>query len=382
MNGAAGELAGLTQEEADAAHPRLARGARPARAPRALPALGRRSASAARARIEPLISLAVVVRDGGAEAAGARGAARPGASASTPTRSTGSRSTRSRTRPTGASRASSGGATSIPLWYCPAGARTVAETEPERCAECGSTGARPQEDVLDTWFSSALWPFATLGWPDDTPELASLLPGRPSTSTAREIISPLGEPDDLRRARAARRAARSTTSSSTRPCSRTDGRRMSKSLGTGIDPLELIDDARRRRDALRPAEDVVDARTSASRTARSRRGGSSRTSSGTCRGCSSPTPAGPRVRASGRRRSRSGGSSRGSTRRRRRSRSARALRLRGGRGRALPPDLRRLLRLVRRGDQAAPLRRGRRRAATALTRSSACSSCCTRSCRT
>ena len=65
---------------------------------------------------------------------------------------------------------------------------TCAETEPDACAECGSTRAdAATTDVLDTWFSSALWPFATLGWPDETPELAAFYPGRRQT-TAREII--------------------------------------------------------------------------------------------------------------------------------------------------------------------------------------------------
>src|ERR1700751_2356375 len=54
----------------------------------------------------------------------------------------------------------------IPVWYCPDGHVTVAEADPDACAECGSTELRQEEDVLDTWFSSALYPFATLGWPD------------------------------------------------------------------------------------------------------------------------------------------------------------------------------------------------------------------------
>src|SRR5262249_56158703 len=65
----------------------------------------------------------------------------------------------------------------IPAWYCPDGHVTVAETEPDACAECGSTELERDPDVLDTWFSSALWPFATLGWPDDTPDLRAFYPG-------------------------------------------------------------------------------------------------------------------------------------------------------------------------------------------------------------
>src|SRR5579884_1722197 len=57
----------------------------------------------------------------------------------------------------------------LPIWYCPDNHVTCAETEPKACAECGSTELVRDEDVLDTWFSSALWPFATLGWPDETP---------------------------------------------------------------------------------------------------------------------------------------------------------------------------------------------------------------------
>jgi valyl-tRNA synthetase len=75
----------------------------------------------------------------------------------------------------------------IPVWYCPDGHVTVAETEPDACTECGSAELRQEEDVLDTWFSSALYPFATLGWPDETPELARWYPGQVLT-TARDII--------------------------------------------------------------------------------------------------------------------------------------------------------------------------------------------------
>jgi valyl-tRNA synthetase len=75
----------------------------------------------------------------------------------------------------------------IPVWYCPDGHVTVAEAEPAACEECGSAELRQDEDVLDTWFSSALYQFATLGWPDETPELARWYPGAVLT-TARDII--------------------------------------------------------------------------------------------------------------------------------------------------------------------------------------------------
>ena len=75
----------------------------------------------------------------------------------------------------------------IPVWYCDCGATIVAETPPERCEDCGDPELHQDEDVLDTWFSSALWPFATLGWPDETPDLRTFYPGDVNT-TAREII--------------------------------------------------------------------------------------------------------------------------------------------------------------------------------------------------
>jgi valyl-tRNA synthetase len=75
----------------------------------------------------------------------------------------------------------------IPVWYCGDGHVTVAEETPDACVECGSTELRQDEDVLDTWFSSALYPFATLGWPEETPELARYHPGDVLT-TARDII--------------------------------------------------------------------------------------------------------------------------------------------------------------------------------------------------
>lgn len=126
----------------------------------------------------------------------------------------------------------------IPLWYCPDGHVTCAETAPEACAECGSAELVRETDVLDTWFSSALWPFATLGWPDETPDLAAFYPGDLQT-TAREIIrlwenrmifsglELMGEVP-----------FRDVIIHST--VLAPDGRRMSKSLGTGIDPLDVV----------------------------------------------------------------------------------------------------------------------------------------------
>jgi valyl-tRNA synthetase len=64
----------------------------------------------------------------------------------------------------------------IPVWYCPDGHQTCAREDPTECATCSSKDIRQDEDVLDTWFSSGLWPFSTLGWPDKTPDLKYFYP--------------------------------------------------------------------------------------------------------------------------------------------------------------------------------------------------------------
>jgi valyl-tRNA synthetase len=127
----------------------------------------------------------------------------------------------------------------IPVWYCDACEEThVAEEAPERCA-CGGP-LRQEEDVLDTWFSSALWPFATLGWPEATPELRAFYPTSFLT-TAREILF-------LWVARMIMTGIEFAGDVPFRDVyvhsviQARDGRRMSKSLGTGIDPLEEIDE--------------------------------------------------------------------------------------------------------------------------------------------
>jgi len=127
----------------------------------------------------------------------------------------------------------------LPVWYCDACEETfVAEAEPERCGACGGE-LRQDPDVLDTWFSSALWPFATLGWPDDTVELRAFYPTSFLT-TAREILFLW----------VARMIMMGLEFAGDVPfddvyvhsvIQARDGRRMSKSLGTGIDPLEEID---------------------------------------------------------------------------------------------------------------------------------------------
>ncbi len=128
----------------------------------------------------------------------------------------------------------------IPVWYCdPCEETYVAEQAPERCGACGGE-LRQEEDVLDTWFSSALWPFATLGWPEDTPELRAFYPTSFLT-TAREILF-------LWVARMIMTGLEFAGDVPFRDVyvhsviQARDGRRMSKSLGTGIDPLEEIDE--------------------------------------------------------------------------------------------------------------------------------------------
>ncbi|HEX9351063.1 MAG TPA: valine--tRNA ligase, partial [Gaiellaceae bacterium] len=128
----------------------------------------------------------------------------------------------------------------LPVWECPDGHLTVEETKPSACADCGSAELIRSEDVLDTWFSSALWPFAILGWPEETPELEAWYPGTLNT-TAREIIR-LWENRmifsglELMGEVPFEHVIIHTTVLAP------DGRRMSKSLGTGIDPLDLVDE--------------------------------------------------------------------------------------------------------------------------------------------
>src|ERR671916_3428968 len=129
----------------------------------------------------------------------------------------------------------------LPVWYCDECEETyVADpaAPPERCGICGDE-LRRDPDVLDTWFSSALWPFATLGWPESTPELEAFYPTQ-VLSTARDIIF-------LWVARMVMMGIEFTGEVPFRDVpihsviQAPDGRRMSKSLGTGIDPLEEIE---------------------------------------------------------------------------------------------------------------------------------------------
>jgi len=126
----------------------------------------------------------------------------------------------------------------IPAYSCDACEGMVVSAEPpSRCEKCGGE-MRQQEDVLDTWFSSALWPFATLGWPDETDRLKTFYPTT-VLSTARDIIYLW----------VARMIMMGLEFAGDVPFAdviihptvlAADGRRMSKSLGTGVDPLELI----------------------------------------------------------------------------------------------------------------------------------------------
>ena len=128
----------------------------------------------------------------------------------------------------------------IPAWYCSdCGEVIVSKTDPDCCPKCGSKNITQDPDTLDTWFSSALWPFSTLGWPEKTPELEHFYPTNTLITgydiiffwVARMIFSGcehMGKyPFDTVFIHGIVRDSQ--------------GRKMSKSLGNGIDPLEVID---------------------------------------------------------------------------------------------------------------------------------------------
>ncbi|MDO5015843.1 MAG: valine--tRNA ligase [Eubacteriales bacterium] len=129
----------------------------------------------------------------------------------------------------------------IPAWYCDeCGEITVAEEEPGKCTQCGSSNLHQDPDTLDTWFSSALWPFSTLGWPDQTPELEKFFP-TDFLVTGYDIIFFW----------VARMIFASLKLTGQIPFRRVylnglvrdaQGRKMSKSLGNGIDPLKAIEE--------------------------------------------------------------------------------------------------------------------------------------------
>ena len=136
----------------------------------------------------------------------------------------------------------------IPAWYCPdCGEMIVAREAPHACPKCGCTNLHQDEDTLDTWFSSALWPFSTLGWPEKTKELEYFYPTDTLVTgydiiffwVARMIFSGLEHMKEVP----------FKTVFFHGLVRDAQGRKMSKSLGNGIDPLEVI--AQYGADALR-----------------------------------------------------------------------------------------------------------------------------------
>jgi valyl-tRNA synthetase len=128
----------------------------------------------------------------------------------------------------------------LPIWYTPDGDPICAETEAEAQARAGGGVQLERDpDVLDTWFSSALWPYATLGWPEETNELRVYYPGDVSV-TAREIIR-LWENRMIWTGLEVIGDVPFTDVIITSTILHPTGRRMAKSLGTGVDPMEPIE---------------------------------------------------------------------------------------------------------------------------------------------
>lgn len=128
----------------------------------------------------------------------------------------------------------------IPVWYCPdCGEMIVAREDPTECPKCKSTKIEQDSDVLDTWFSSWLWPFSTLGWPEKTADMEKFFPTDALVS-AYDIIffwisrMIMASEEFLDRAPFKDIVITGLVRDA-------QGRKMSKSLGNGIDPLEIID---------------------------------------------------------------------------------------------------------------------------------------------
>ncbi|WP_346355878.1 valine--tRNA ligase [Azotosporobacter soli] len=127
----------------------------------------------------------------------------------------------------------------IPAWYCECGETVVAREEVKSCPKCGGTHLEQDPDVLDTWFSSALWPFSTMGWPEETPELKQFYPTSVLVTgydiiffwVARMIMMGLAFQKEIPFQHVFIHGLVRDS----------QGRKMSKSLGNGIDPLEVIE---------------------------------------------------------------------------------------------------------------------------------------------
>lgn len=128
----------------------------------------------------------------------------------------------------------------IPVWYCSCGEIICSEEAPSKCPKCGGTKLEQETDVLDTWFSSALWPFSTLGWPNKTDDLNYFYPTSVLVTgydiiffwVARMIFSGLHNMKEIPFETVLMHGIVRDS----------EGKKMSKSLGNGVDPLDVIDE--------------------------------------------------------------------------------------------------------------------------------------------